>query len=149
MCGVMGALEYLEWVGETFGAEHTERYAADYTGWRLRFKLGMAAIRSYEFELSHTLLDVLSETPGVKIYGITDTRRLVEQHTRHLINCRRMFSARKWPVAPRRYLRRRHGCCGQVGGGDGDCCPDRGRCAGCDEYYKCQQNSRLETLEHH
>jgi selenocysteine lyase/cysteine desulfurase len=78
MCGVMGALEYLEWVGETFGAEHTERYAADYTGWRLRFKLGMAAIRSYEFELSHTLLDILSETPGVTVYGIKDTRRLEE-----------------------------------------------------------------------
>jgi len=32
MCGVLGPLEYIEWVGETFGAEHAERYAADYTG---------------------------------------------------------------------------------------------------------------------
>jgi hypothetical protein len=24
-CGVLGALEYIEWVGETFGAEHAEQ----------------------------------------------------------------------------------------------------------------------------
>ncbi len=41
MCGVLGALEYIEWVGETFGAEHAEHYAGDYTGRRLNFKLGM------------------------------------------------------------------------------------------------------------
>ena len=64
MCGVLGALEYIEWVGETFGAEHAERYAADYTGQRLRFKLGMSAIRSYEFELSHTLLDIQRRHPA-------------------------------------------------------------------------------------
>ena len=79
MCGVLGALEYIEWVGETFGAEHAERYAADYTGRRLSFKQGMAAIRSYEFELSRALLDILAETPGVTVYGITDTKRLEER----------------------------------------------------------------------
>ena len=79
MCGVLGALEYIEWVGETFGVEHSERYEADYTGRRLRFKLGMSTIRSYEFELSRALLDILAETPGVTIYGIQDTRRLEER----------------------------------------------------------------------
>jgi cysteine desulfurase family protein (TIGR01976 family) len=79
MCGVLGALEYIEWVGETFGAEHAEHYAADYTGRRLHFKLGMSAIRSYEFELSRVLLDILAETPGVTIYGIKDTHRLEER----------------------------------------------------------------------
>jgi cysteine desulfurase family protein (TIGR01976 family) len=79
MCGVLGALEYLEWVGATFGAEHAERYASEYSGRRLLFKQGMAAIRSYEFELSHTLLDILAETPGVTVYGIQDTRRLEER----------------------------------------------------------------------
>ena len=78
MCGALGALEYLEWVGETFGAEHAERYAGDYSGRRLSFKLGMSAIRSYEFELSWALLDILEETLGVTVYGITDTRRLDE-----------------------------------------------------------------------
>jgi cysteine desulfurase family protein (TIGR01976 family) len=79
MCGVLGALEYIDWVGETFGAEHAERYSADYTGRRLHFKQGMSAIRSYEFELSRALLDILAETPGVTVYGITDRRRLEER----------------------------------------------------------------------
>ena len=38
----------------------------------------MSAIRAYEFELSRALLDVLEETPGVTIYGLTDRRRLEE-----------------------------------------------------------------------
>jgi selenocysteine lyase/cysteine desulfurase len=79
MCGVLGALEYIEWVGKTYGEEYAERYAGDYTGRRLLFNQGMAAIRSYEYELSRTLLDILAETPGVTIYGITDTRRLDER----------------------------------------------------------------------
>jgi selenocysteine lyase/cysteine desulfurase len=79
MCGVLGALEYIEWVGETFGVEHRERYAVEYSGRRLSFKLGMSAIRSYEFELSRALLDILAETPGVTVYGITDTKRLEER----------------------------------------------------------------------
>jgi selenocysteine lyase/cysteine desulfurase len=79
ICGVLGALEYLEWVGKTFGAEQLERYAGEYSGRRLSFKLGMSAIRSYEFELSQALLDILAETPGVTICGIKDTRRLEER----------------------------------------------------------------------
>jgi cysteine desulfurase family protein (TIGR01976 family) len=79
MCGVLGALEYIEWVGKIFGAEHAERYAGEYSGRRLNFKLGMSAIRSYEYELSRALLDILAETPGVKVYGITDTRRLEQR----------------------------------------------------------------------
>jgi cysteine desulfurase family protein (TIGR01976 family) len=79
MCGVLGALEYIEWVGETFGDEYAERYAGDYTGRRLNFKKGMSAIHSYEFELSQALLDILEETPGAKVYGITDRKRLEER----------------------------------------------------------------------
>ena len=79
MCGVLGALEYIKWVGETFGEEHAERYAGEYSRRRLSFKLGMSAIRAYEFELSRALLDILAETPGVTVYGITDTRRLDER----------------------------------------------------------------------
>jgi selenocysteine lyase/cysteine desulfurase len=79
ICGVLGALEYIEWVGETFGSEHAERYTGVYQGRRLTFKLGMSAMRSYEFELSRSLLDILEETPGVTIYGITDRKRLEER----------------------------------------------------------------------
>jgi cysteine desulfurase family protein (TIGR01976 family) len=79
MCGVLGALEYIEWLGETFGDEHLEHYSTDYSGRRLSFKKGMSAIRSYEFELSRALLDILAETPGITVYGIKDTRRLEER----------------------------------------------------------------------
>jgi selenocysteine lyase/cysteine desulfurase len=79
MCGLMGALEYLEWVGNTYGAEHSEQYLGKYTGRRLSFKLGMSAIRSYEYELSRAMLDILAEMPGVTIYGIKDARRLEER----------------------------------------------------------------------
>jgi len=76
---VLGALEYLEWVGESFGAEFIGCFAGDYNGRRLSFKLGMSAIRGYEFELSQTLLDILAETQGVTVYGITNTRPLEER----------------------------------------------------------------------
>ncbi len=79
MCGVLGALEYIQWVGETYGAEHAERYASDISGRQRSFKLGMSAIRSYEYELGRTLLDILAETPGVTVYGLKDTRRLEER----------------------------------------------------------------------
>ncbi len=79
MCGVLGALEYIEWVGQTFGEDQAERYASEYSGRRLKFKQGMSAIRAYEFELSRTLLDILAETPGVRVYGLTDTKRLEER----------------------------------------------------------------------
>jgi selenocysteine lyase/cysteine desulfurase len=42
-------------------------------------KQAMTAIRAYEFEISRALLDVLEETPGVQIYGLTDPRRLEER----------------------------------------------------------------------
>ena len=79
VAGVLGALEYLEWLGETFGEQYTEKYSERYAGRRLRLKQAMAAIRAYEYELTRSLLDVLEETPGVTIYGITDSRRLEER----------------------------------------------------------------------
>ncbi len=79
IAGALGALEYIQWVGETFGAEHAEHYAGEYTGRRLSFKLGMSAVRSYEYELSRALLDILEETPGVTIYGITDRMHLEQR----------------------------------------------------------------------
>lgn len=79
IAGTLGALEYLQWVGETFGGEHAELYSADYTGRRLAFKLGMAAIRSYEFELSRALLDGLQTVRGLRVYGPTDCMHLEQR----------------------------------------------------------------------
>src|SRR3990172_10838337 len=36
IAGVLGALEYFEWVGETFGGPYAEKYASRYEGRRLR-----------------------------------------------------------------------------------------------------------------
>jgi selenocysteine lyase/cysteine desulfurase len=79
IAGVLGALEYFEWIGETFGAPYAERYAPRYEGRRLRLKQAMAAIQENEYELSRTLLEVLAETPGTTVYGITDLNRLEER----------------------------------------------------------------------
>jgi cysteine desulfurase family protein (TIGR01976 family) len=74
IAGVLGALEYLAWVGEIFGGETASKYPGSGRG--VLLKRAMTAIRAYEFELSRALLDVLEETPGVTIYGLTDRRRL-------------------------------------------------------------------------
>ncbi len=79
IAGMLGAIEYLEWVGQTFGENAAEKYAGRFQGRRLHLKQAMAAIRAYEFELSRVALDVLEETPGVTIYGLTDRRRLEER----------------------------------------------------------------------
>ncbi len=76
MAGLLGALEYLEWLGNTFGSEHAELYQEEYSGRRLAFKQAMAALRSYEMEVNRALLAQLQETPGATVYGITDERRL-------------------------------------------------------------------------
>ncbi len=77
--GVLGALEYIEWVGQQFGELYTEKYGGQFSGRALNQKKGIAAIRAYEYELSRALLDVLEETPGVTIYGLTDRRQLEER----------------------------------------------------------------------
>ncbi len=76
--GVLGALEYLAWLGETYGEHYAEKYHARYQDRALKLKQALSAVRAYEFELNRALLDVLEETPGVKVYGITD-RRVLEQ----------------------------------------------------------------------
>jgi cysteine desulfurase family protein (TIGR01976 family) len=76
LAGVLGALDYLAWLGETFGAEHAERYRADLDGRRLFLKQAMSAIRSHEIEMGKVLLDELQSVPGLKIYGLTDRPRM-------------------------------------------------------------------------
>ncbi|MCS7010221.1 MAG: cysteine desulfurase-like protein [Anaerolineales bacterium] len=80
IAGVLGAMEYLEWVGKTFGSEHEEGLREHgYRGRRLELKKAMTAIRAYEFELSRTLLETLTNIPGLRLYGLTDLRRLEER----------------------------------------------------------------------
>jgi len=79
IAGMLGAIEYLEWVGRTFGGIYEEKYADRYLGRRLHLKQAMAAIRAYEYELSRALLETLEETLGLTLYGLRDVRRLEER----------------------------------------------------------------------
>lgn len=80
IAGVLGAIEYFEWVGKEFGAEHMEGLAEDkYQDRRLELKKAMTAIQAYEFEISRALLSALESVPGLQIYGLTDVRRLDER----------------------------------------------------------------------
>ncbi|GAP15464.1 cysteine desulfurase family protein, VC1184 subfamily [Longilinea arvoryzae] len=79
MAGLLGALEYFEWLGYLFGEDYLELYAEQYPGRRLVFKQAMSAVRSYEYDLSRELLQTLLAIPGVKIYGIQDPDRLPER----------------------------------------------------------------------
>lgn len=74
--GVLGAIEYFEWLAETFAAQGTSN--GDISR-KQRLKLAMTAVRNYERQLSRTLLEILEETPGAIIYGLRDSKRLDER----------------------------------------------------------------------
>ena len=76
LAGVLGALDYLAWVGETFGGEHAERYRSVFNGRRLLLKQAMSAIRAHEVEMGAALLAELHALPALTIHGLTDPRRL-------------------------------------------------------------------------
>lgn len=79
IAGVLGALEYLAWLGQAFGSDYAEKYAENFSGRRLHLKQAMASIRAYEFEISRAVLTVLAEIPNLRLYGLTDLRRLDER----------------------------------------------------------------------
>jgi selenocysteine lyase/cysteine desulfurase len=77
IAGVLGVIEYFEWLGREFGSEHVEGLAEEgYTGRQMELKKGLTALRAYEFELSRALLSALQSAPGLEIYGLTDPRKL-------------------------------------------------------------------------
>jgi cysteine desulfurase family protein (TIGR01976 family) len=79
IAGVLGACEYLEWVGNKFGAQYLTSLQDRYTGKRLALKQAGCVIQEYEHELSRKLLDSLTSIDGLKVYGITDPARLEER----------------------------------------------------------------------
>jgi cysteine desulfurase family protein (TIGR01976 family) len=80
IAGVLGAIEYFEWVGREFGGEHAEGLVdGGYSGRALTLKKAMSAIRAYEFELNRALLATLQEIPGITVFGLADVRRLDER----------------------------------------------------------------------
>lgn len=94
LAGVLGVVEYFDWIGEQFAEEYEEGLAEeDYCGRRLTLKKALTAIRAYEFELSRSLLSALEAVPGLKLYGPADVR--------HLENRVPTFSFRLKDLSPR------------------------------------------------
>ena len=79
IAGVLGTVEYLEWLGQTFGGSFARIYGERYIGRRLHLKQAMAVMHAAEMPVSQTLLDMLLKTPGVTVYGLTDAARMEER----------------------------------------------------------------------
>lgn len=76
IAGVLGALEYLEWLGENMGAELGLDSGGGYSGRAQKLRSAIAAIQAYEKEISLELLDVLHTIPGLRLYGIAERDQL-------------------------------------------------------------------------
>jgi len=76
IAGVLGAVEYFQWVGREFGNEKVE---GGYQGRRLELKKAMTAIHAYELELGGALLSALESVPGLRLYGLSDVQRLEDR----------------------------------------------------------------------
>ena len=74
-CGLFGALEYFQWLGDTFGNDQAGKFDGRYSGRALTFKKALSAVQAHEVTLSRALLENLQEVPGLRLYGIADERR--------------------------------------------------------------------------
>ena len=80
IAGILGALEYLEWLGKQFGADQELAWKeAGFTGRKLELKKGISAMQAYESELSKALIEIIESVPGTRVYGITEPDRLDER----------------------------------------------------------------------
>jgi cysteine desulfurase family protein (TIGR01976 family) len=80
IAGVLGALEYFEWLGNQFGDDAEKQPSGrSVSGRRLRYRQAMSAIQAYEQELSKALIAAVESIPGTHIHGITDLDRLDER----------------------------------------------------------------------
>jgi len=86
IAGVLGALEYFEWLGTEYGGEYTSRFEANFKGRTLRLKQGLAAVHDYESQLSQKLLDTLEGVPGLRIYGLDDIKDIEERVPTFAVN---------------------------------------------------------------
>lgn len=73
IAGLLGSLEYLEWLGENYG---TAEPGGSYSNRRMRLNQAMTAISTYETRLSRAMLEILAETPGATIFGPTELDQL-------------------------------------------------------------------------
>lgn len=69
MNGVLGVMEYFEWLGKTFGAEQVELLSGKYSGRALAYKQAMLAMRAYEHEMNRYFFQIFDSIPNVTLYG--------------------------------------------------------------------------------
>lgn len=80
IAGVLGALEYFDWLAGDFAdAQRDSLSEQGYSGRRLNLKAALTAVRAYEFELSRALIEAIQAVAGTRIHGLTDMRRLDER----------------------------------------------------------------------
>ena len=80
IAGVLGALEYFEWLADLFAEVQMRGLAEEgFTDRRLKLKAAMTVVRAYEFELSRALIQAIEFIPGTHIHGLTDMKRLDER----------------------------------------------------------------------
>jgi len=71
LAGILGAVEYLAWIGETMAGDHHASFA-HLPDRRRHLHASMCAIAAYERPLTTHLIDGLGGIPGLTIHGITD-----------------------------------------------------------------------------
>lgn len=74
IAGLLGALEYLAWLGDTYGIEPAGAHS--YSAAALRYRRAMTAIQQYETQLSARFLDVLGGIRGLRLYGPGEAQHL-------------------------------------------------------------------------
>jgi selenocysteine lyase/cysteine desulfurase len=77
IAGVLGSLEYFEWLAETGGAGAA--IGAGGGNRRERLVEAMRLIGAYEAELGRALLETLAGVRGARVYGLADPERLGER----------------------------------------------------------------------
>ena len=80
IAGVLGALDYFEWLGSQFGGDQAGAWKeAGFSSRRLVLKQAMSVMQEYETELSRALIQAIESVPGTRIHGVTDLDRLNER----------------------------------------------------------------------
>ncbi len=77
LAGTLGAVEYLSWVGETFGEKlQISNPKIPKSQRRAQLEEAMRLMVEYEKEISRQLIGGLSQIPGLKVWGVTDFSQL-------------------------------------------------------------------------
>ena len=90
--GARAAFNYIAAVGSEYGRDFTSLYRG-FKGKRLNLKMGMAAIVEYEYGLSQKLNAGLKSFKNIRVYGITDSKRIRERCPTYSFTMKGMTSA--------------------------------------------------------